>query len=395
MVPDITPSVKFIGVDDLDLDLFESQYVVPEGMSYNSYVILDEKTAVLDTADGRKGDAWKANLAEALGDRQPDYLIVHHMESDHSALIAWMLERYPSVTLVATAAALKMLPQFFEGIALEGRTLAVKEGDTLCLGSHTLKFVMAPMVHWPEVMVSYEASEKILFSADAFGRFGAMEKIAFWASDDDDWACEARRYYFNICGKYGVQVQNLLKKLAGVETAMICPLHGPILNENLGYYLGLYQTWSSYGVETPGVFVAYASIHGGTAAAAEKLAEILKEKGCPKVAVADITRDDLAECVEDAFRYGKMVACASSYDGGVFTPMHDFLYRLQAKGYQQRTVALVENGSWAPSAARVMKEMFGAMKAVTVLEPVVTIRSRMHAEDLPKLEALADAILQA
>ena len=395
MVPDITPSVKFIGVDDLDLDLFESQYVVPEGMSYNSYVILDEKTAVLDTADGRKGDAWKANLAEALGDRQPDYLIVHHMEPDHSALIAWMLERYPSVTLVATAAALKMLPQFFEGIALEGRTLAVKEGDTLCLGSHTLKFVMAPMVHWPEVMVSYEAAEKILFSADAFGRFGAMEKIAFWASDDDDWACEARRYYFNICGKYGVQVQNLLKKLAGVETAMICPLHGPILNENLGYYLGLYQTWSSYGVETPGVFVAYASIHGGTAAAAEKLAEILKEKGCPKVAVADITRDDLAECVEDAFRYGKMVACASSYDGGVFTPMHDFLYRLQAKGYQQRTVALVENGSWAPSAARVMKEMFGAMKAVTVLEPVVTIRSRMHAEDLPKLEALADAILQA
>ena len=395
MVPDITPSVKFIGVDDLDLDLFESQYVVPEGMSYNSYVILDEKTAVLDTADGRKGDAWKANLAEALGDRQPDYLIVHHMEPDHSALIAWMLERYPSVTLVATAAALKMLPQFFEGITLERRTLAVKEGDTLCLGSHTLKFVMAPMVHWPEVMVSYEASEKILFSADAFGRFGAMEKIAFWASDDDDWACEARRYYFNICGKYGVQVQNLLKKLAGVETAMICPLHGPILNENLGYYLGLYQTWSSYGVETPGVFVAYASIHGGTAAAAEKLAEILKEKGCPKVAVADITRDDLAECVEDAFRYGKMVACASSYDGGVFTPMHDFLYRLQAKGYQQRTVALVENGSWAPSAARVMKEMFGAMKAVTVLEPVVTIRSRMHAEDLPKLEALADAILQA
>ena len=395
MTKDISASVKFIGVDDLDLDLFESQYVVPEGMSYNSYLILDEKVAVLDTADGRKGEAWKANLAEALSGRTPDYLVVHHMEPDHSALIAWMLEKYPSVKLVATAAALKMLPQFFEGIALEGRTLAVKEGDTLCLGSHTLKFFLAPMVHWPEVMVSYEASEKTLFSADAFGRFGAMERIAFWASDDDDWACEARRYYFNICGKYGVQVQNLLKKLAGADIAMICPLHGPILNENLGYYLGLYQTWSSYGVETPGVFVAYASIHGGTAAAAEKLAEILKEKGCPKVAVADITRDDLAECVEDAFRYGKMVACASSYDGGVFTPMHDFLYRLQAKGYQQRTVALVENGSWAPSAARVMKEMFGAMKAVTVLEPVVTIRSRMHAEDLPKLEALADAILQA
>ena len=393
MMKDISSAVKFIGVDDPDLDLFESQYIVPEGMSYNSYVILDEKVAVLDTADARKGEAWKANLQEALGDRQPDYLVVHHMEPDHSSLVAWALEKYPAMTLVATAAALKMLPQFFEGIVLEGRTLAVKEGDTLSLGSHTLRFFMAPMVHWPEVMVSYESSEKFLFSADAFGRFGAMEKIAFWASDDDDWACEARRYYFNICGKYGVQVQNLLKKLAGVDIAMICPLHGPILNENLGYYLGLYQTWSSYGVETEGVFVAYASIHGGTAAAAEKLAEILREKGCPKVAVADITRDDLAECVEDAFRYGKMVACASSYDGGVFTPMHDFLYRLQAKGWQQRTVGLLENGSWAPSAARVMKEMFGAMKAVTIVEPTVTIRSRMHAEDLPRLEALADAIL--
>ena len=393
MMKDISSAVKFIGVDDPDLDLFESQYIVPEGMSYNSYVILDEKVAVLDTADARKGEAWKANLQETLGDRQPDYLVVHHMEPDHSSLVAWALEKYPAMTLVATAAALKMLPQFFEGIALEGRTLAVKEGDTLSLGSHTLRFFMAPMVHWPEVMVSYESSEKFLFSADAFGRFGAMEKIAFWASDDDDWACEARRYYFNICGKYGVQVQNLLKKLAGVDIAMICPLHGPILNENLGYYLGLYQTWSSYGVETEGVFVAYASIHGGTAAAAEKLAEILREKGCPKVAVADITRDDLAECVEDAFRYGKMVACASSYDGGVFTPMHDFLYRLQAKGWQQRTVGLLENGSWAPSAARVMKEMFGAMKAVTIVEPTVTIRSRMHAEDLPRLEALADAIL--
>ena len=395
MIQDITSTVKFIGVDDLDLDLFESQYVVPDGMSYNSYVILDGKVAVLDTADARKGDAWKANLAEALGNRQPDYLVVHHMEPDHSALIAWMLETYPSVTLVATAAALKMLPQFFEGIALEGRTLAVKEGDTLSLGSHTLRFMMAPMVHWPEVMVSYDSKDKLLFSADAFGRFGAMEKIAFWASDDDDWACEARRYYFNICGKYGVQVQNLLKKVAGVDISMICPLHGPILNENLGYYLDLYQTWSSYGVETEGVFVAYASIHGGTAAAAERLAEILREKGCPKVAVADITRDDLAECVEDAFRYGKMVLAASSYDGGVFTPMHDFLYRLQAKGYQKRTVGLVENGSWAPSAGRVMKEMLGAMKEVTLVEPMVTIRSRMHAEDLPKLVALADAVLQA
>lgn len=393
MVKDISSSVKFIGVDDLDLDLFESQYAVPDGMSYNSYVIFDEKTAILDTADGRKGDAWKANLAEALAGRTPDYLIVHHMEPDHSALIAWVLEQYPSLTLVATAAALKMLPQFFEGIVLEGRTLAVKEGDTLCLGSHTLRFTMAPMVHWPEVMVSYELSEKLLFSADAFGRFGAMEKTAFWGSDDDDWACEARRYYFNICGKYGVQVQNLLKKLAGVDIAMICPLHGPLLNENLGYYLGLYQTWSSYGVETEGVFVAYASIHGGTAAAAERFAGILRQKGCPKVAVADICRADLAECVEDAFRYGRMVLAASSYDSGVFTPMHDFLYRLQAKGYQQRRVGLIENGSWAPTAGRVMKEMLGAMKDISIVEPMVTLRSRMHKEDVPQLEALADAML--
>ena len=395
MIRNITSSVRFIGVDDPDLDLFESQYVVPEGMSYNSYLILDEKVAVLDTADARKGEAWKANLAEALEGRTPDYLVVHHMEPDHSALIAWALEQYPSLTLVATAAALKMLPQFFEGIALEGRTLAVKEGDTLALGRHTLRFMMAPMVHWPEVMVSYDDADRLLFSADAFGRFGAMEKIAFWSADDDDWACEARRYYFNICGKYGVQVQNLLKKVAGLDIALICPLHGPILNENLPYHLGLYQTWSSYGVETEGIFVAHASIHGGTAAAAEKLAEILREKGCPKVSVADITRDDLAECVEDAFRYGKMVACASSYDGGVFTPMHDFLYRLQAKGWQRRTVGLLENGSWAPSAARTMKEMFGAMKEITLVEPTVTIRSRLHGDDIPKLEALADAMLNA
>ena len=394
MLKDITSSVKFIGVDDLDLDLFESQYVVPDGMSYNSYVIFDEKIAVMDTVDARKGETWKGNLAEALGSRKPDYLVVHHMEPDHSALIAWVLEQYPSVTLVATAAALKMLPQFFEGIALEGRTFAVKEGDTLALGTHTLRFTMAPMVHWPEVMVSYESSEKLLFSADAFGRFGTLEKTAFWGSDDDDWACEARRYYFNICGKYGVQVQNLLKKLAGVDIAMICPLHGPVLNENLGYYLGLYQTWSSYGVETEGIFVAYASIHGGTAAAAECFAEILRRKGCPKVGTADLTRSDLSEGLEDAFRYGKMVLAASSYDAGVFTPMHDFLYRLQAKGYQQRTVGLIENGSWAPTAGRVMKEMLGAMKDITLVEPLVTIRSRMHKEDLPKLEALAEAMLR-
>lgn len=393
MIRSLSQSVKFIGVDDTDLNLFESQYVVPDGMSYNSYVILDSKVAVLDTADARKGEEWKANLAEALAGRKPDYLVVHHMEPDHSSLVAWMLEEYPSVKLVATAAALRMLPQFFEGIALEDRTLTVREGDSLDLGEHSLKFYMAPMVHWPEVMVSYDACEKKLFSADAFGRFGAMATTGFLVSEDDDWACEARRYYFNICGKYGVQVQALLKKLAGVEIETICPLHGPVLNENLDYHLGLYQTWSSYGVETEGIFVAYASIHGGTAAAAVKLAEILREKGCPKVAVADLTRSDLAEGVEDAFRYGKMVACASSYDGGVFTPMHDFLYRLQVKGWQGRKVALLENGSWAPSAGRTMKEMFGAMKDVEIVEPMVTIRSRMHSEDLPKLEALADAML--
>ena len=386
MVKDITSSVKFIGVDDLDLDLFESQYIVPDGMSYNSYVILDEKVAVLDTADGRKGEAWKANLVEALGNRTPDYLVVHHMEPDHSALVAWALAQYPSMTLVATAAALKMLPQFFEGIALEGRTLAVKEGDTLCLGNHTLRFAMAPMVHWPEVMVSYESAEKILFSADAFGRFGTMEKIAFWASDDDDWACEARRYYFNICGKYGIQVQNLLKKLAGTEISLICPLHGPILNENLPYYLGLYQTWSSYGVETEGVFVACASIHGGTMVAAEKLKEILLAKGCPKVALADLTRDDQAEAVEDAFRYGKMVLCAASYDGGLFSPAYNFIHTLQMKSWQKKKVALVENGTWAPTAGKVMKELFGAMKDVEIVGETVTIRSRMKDSDIPALE---------
>lgn len=394
MIKDISPAVKFIGTDDLNIDLFESQYVVPDGMSYNSYLILDEKVAILDTADARKGEEWCANLNGALAGRTPDYLVVHHMEPDHSALIARVLEQYPSLTLVATAAALKMLPQFFEGIVLEGRTLAVKEGDTLCLGTHTLHFTMAPMVHWPEVMVSYESSEKILFSADAFGRFGAMAHTGFYVSEDDDWACEARRYYFNIVGKYGVQVQALLQKLTGADVALICPLHGPILDENLPYHLGLYQTWSRYGVETEGVFVAYASIHGGTAAAADRLAEILREKGCPKVAVADLSRADLAECVEDAFRYGKMILAAASYDGGVFTPMHDFLYRLQAKGYRERTVGLLENGSWAPSAARVMKEMLGAMKEITLVEPVVTLRSRMHQSDLANLEALADAILR-
>ena len=392
MIKTISESVRYIGVDDLDLDLFESQYVVPEGMAYNSYVILDGKVAVMDTVDARCGEAWLANLAEALGSRQPDYLVVQHMEPDHSGLIAEAMGKYPSLTLVASAKALQMLAQF-TGCDFAGRTLAVKEGDTLALGTHTLRFLMAPMVHWPEVMVTFEEKERILFAADAFGKFGALSECGFFGEDDDDWACEARRYYFNICGKYGQPVQALLKKVAPLDPAVIAPLHGPILRENLGYYLDLYRIWSSYGVETEGVFVAYASIHGGTAEAAEKLAEILKAKGCPKVAMADLTRDDQAEAVEDAFRYGRMAVLAASYDGGLFTPAYTFLHTLQMKAYQQRRVALVENGSWAPSAGRVMKEMFAAMKAVEVVEPVVTIRSRMKDADIPALEALADALL--
>ena len=392
MIKTISESVRYIGVDDLDLDLFESQYVVPEGMAYNSYVILDEKVAVMDTVDTRCGAAWMANLAEALGGRRPDYLVVQHMEPDHSGLIAEAMARYPGLTLVASAKALQMLSAF-TGQDYAGRTLAVKEGETLPLGTHTLRFLMAPMVHWPEVMVTFEEREKILFAADAFGRFGALSKCGWFGEEDGDWACEARRYYFNICGKYGQPVQALLKKVVPLAPAVIAPLHGPILRENLGYYLDLYQTWSSYGVETEGVFIAYASIHGGTAEAAEKLAEILKAKGCPKVAMADLTRDDQAEAVEDAFRYGKMAVLAASYDGGLFSPAYNFLHTLQMKAYQQRRVALVENGSWAPSAGRVMKEMFAAMKAVEVAGPLVTIRSRMKAEDIPALEALADALL--
>ena len=393
MIKTISESVRYIGVDDLDLDLFESQYVVPEGMAYNSYVILDEKVAVMDTVDARCGADWMANLAEALGGRRPDYLVVQHMEPDHSGLIAEAMGKYPSLTLVASAKALQMLAQF-TGCDFAGRTLAVKEGDTLALGTHTLRFLMAPMVHWPEVMVTFEEKERILFAADAFGKFGALSECGFFGEDDDDWACEARRYYFNICGKYGQPVQALLKKVAPLDPAVIAPLHGPILRENLGYYLDLYRIWSSYGVETEGVFVAYASIHGGTAEVAEKLAEILKAKGCPKVAMSDLTRDDQAEAVEDAFRYGRMAVLAASYDGGLFTPAYTFLHTLQMKAYQQRRVALVENGSWAPSAGRVMKEMFAAMKAVEVVEPLVTIRSRMKDADIPALEALSDALLE-
>ena len=393
MVKSLNESVKYIGVDDLDLDLFESQYVVPEGMAYNSYLILDEKAAILDTADARKGEAWKVRLQEALDGRQPDYLVVHHMEPDHSALIAWALQAYPGVTLVASAKALQMLPQFFEGIALEGRTLTVKEGDVLPLGQHSLQFIGAPMVHWPEVLMSFDAMDGALYSADACGKFGALSKCGFYGRDDEDWACEARRYYFNIVGKYGVPVQTLLKKVAALPVKTIRPLHGPILEVNLEQYVSLYDTWSRYEPETEGVFIACASIHGGTMEAARKLADILKEKGAAKVVLSDLCRSDIAENVEDAFRYSKMVVAAASYDAGLFTPMYDFLHRLQMKGYSKRRVAIVENGSWAPSAGRVMKEMFGAMKDIELVAEPVTIRSRMREADIPALEALADAIL--
>jgi len=388
---EIARDIFYIGTDDLTLDLFESQYVVPEGMAYNSYLIKDDKIAILDTADARMEETWFQHLEEALEGRRPDYLVVHHMEPDHSALIGLLAEKYPAIQIVASAMALKFLGQFQPGKTFN--TLAVKEGDTLNLGTHSLQFFAAPMVHWPEVMVSYDSAAKILFSADAFGKFGALEKCGFWGDEDGDWACEGRRYYFNICGKYGPQVQALLKKMAGLAIDTIAPLHGPVLRENLTYYLELYNTWSSYGVETPGVFVAYASIHGGTAEVALKLADLLREKGCPKVAVCDLTRDDRAEAVEDAFRYGTLVLAAASYDAGLFTPAYDFLHSLQMKGWQKRRVALIENGSWAPSAGRVMKEMFGAMKDVEQVGELVSIRSRYKAEDQAALEALANAIL--
>lgn len=395
MTRTLSAKVKYIGVDDLNIDLFESQYIVPEGISYNSYLILDGKVAIMDTADERKGEEWKENLKEGLDGRTPDYLVVHHMEPDHSALVAWALEAYPSMTLVTSAKALQMLPQFFEGIALEGRTMTIKEGDVLDLGEHKLHFVAAPMVHWPEVMVSFDEADGALYSADGFGKFGALCKCGFYGRDDDDWSCEARRYYFNIVGKYGAPVQALLKKAAALPIKSIRPLHGPILEDNLGDYIGLYDTWSKYAVETEGIFIACASIHGGTLAAAEKLAEILKAKGAERVVVSDLCRSDFAENVEDAFRHSKMVLAAASYDAGLFTPMHEFLHRLQIKGYSNRKVALLENGSWAPTAGRVMKEMLETMKNVEVVGPMVTIKSRMKASDIPALEALADAIINA
>ena len=384
----ISDTIKYIGVDDLDIDLFESQYVVPEGMSYNSYLIDDEKIAVLDTADRRKGDEWKANLKEALNGRQPDYLVAHHMEPDHSALIAWMLETYPGLQLVCSAQAAKMLSNFFEGFNFEGRVITVKEGDTLSLGKHELKFIGAAMVHWPEVIMSYDSLDKVLFSADGFGKFGAL------VNETDDWACEARRYYFNICGKYGIQVQNVLKKAAAIDIQTICPLHGPVLKgEALAEAVKLYDTWSKYEPESEGILIAYASIHGGTAATAEHLAEILNKKGAKKVVVSDLSRSDMAEVIEDAFRYPIVVVAASSYDGGVFPVMHDFLYHLQIKNYQKRKFGIIENGSWAPSAGKVMRSMIDGLKDCEIVEPMVTIRSRMKSADEAQLEQLAESLL--
>ena len=399
MTFNVTEKIRYIGVDDTTIDLFESQYIVPNGISYNSYLIMDEKIAIMDTADKRKSEEWFANLEEGLEGRTPDYLVVQHMEPDHAGNIATLLAKYPELQVAASAKAIQMMPQFFEDTCFEGRTISVKEGDTLNLGEHTLQFFMAPMVHWPEVMVTYDQTDKVLFSADGFGKFGAL-------AHEEDWACEARRYYFNICGKYGPQVQALLKKAATLEIACICPLHGPILKENLGYYIGLYDTWSKYDVETEGVFIAYASIHGGTKKAAEKMAEILREKGAPKVSIADLirddievpqqeamSRDDMAEAVEDAFRMSKLIVAAASYDADVFPPMHDFLHHLKIKAYQKRRVGIIENGSWAPCAGRVMKGMLESMKEIEIVEPMVTIRSAMKQGDIPALEALADAIL--
>ena len=380
----ISDSIKYIGVDDTTLDLFESQYIVPNGVSYNSYLILDEKIAVMDTVDARKTKEWFDNLDKELKEHVPDYLIVSHLEPDHSANIQLFTEKYKEAKLVLSAKAKAMLPQFFNIEGLDERCIVVKEGEELDLGNHHLKFIMAPMVHWPEVMVEYETTEKVLFSADGFGKFGAL-------SHDEDWACEARRYYFNIVGKYGAPVQALLKKASTLDIEMICPLHGPILKDNLGYYIDKYQIWSSYQSEDEGVLVASASIHGNTKEVALKVVDLLKEKGV-KVAFTDLTRDDMAEAVEDAFRYSKMILAGATYDGGVFSPMEDFLHRLQHKGYQNKTVGLIENGSWAPLANKVMKDMLTPMKNITICENTVTIKSTYKDENQEAINQLVEEI---
>lgn len=382
----LTDSVYYVGADDKTLDLFEGQYVIPEGISYNSYVIMDEKIAVMDTVDKRATDEWLKNLEEVLGEKEPDYLVVLHLEPDHAANIELFLNKYKNAKLVTNPKAFNMIPQFFEHLDLSGRKVEVNEGDELSLGAHTLTFVMAPMVHWPEVMVAYEKKEKILFSADAFGKFGALDV-------DDEWDCEARRYYINIVGKYGVQVQALLKKAATLDIQKIFALHGPMLTENLGYYINKYDIWSSYRPEDEGIFIAYASVYGHTKQAAEKLKEILEAKGAPKVVITDLARDDMAEAVEDAFRYDRLVLASVTYDGGIFPCMESFIAHLKSKNYQNRKVAFVENGSWAPMAAKKMRAEMEGLKNLVFADITVTIKSAMKEADVKQLEALADELL--
>lgn len=383
----VTDSVIYVGADDTTLDLFESQYVVPEGVSYNSYVILDDEITIMDTVDKRATEEWFANVEKVLGDKKPSYLVVSHLEPDHAANIQKAAEKYPDMKIIGNAKTFSMMPQFFE-MDLADRSVVVKEGDTISIGTHTLQFFMAPMVHWPEVMVTYEQSEKILFSADGFGKFGALS-----LTENEDWACEARRYYINIVGKYGAQVQALLKKAATLDIAMICPLHGPILKEDLGYYIDKYNTWSSYEPEDKGVLVAYASIHGNTAEAAKKLGTILEQKGAEKVIVSDLSREDMAEIIEDAFRYDKIIVAAATYDGGLFPVMEDFLSHLKSKNFQKRVVGIMENGSWAPMAGKQMRAIFEGMKEITICDQVVTIKSTMKDSTIADMEKLADEIL--
>lgn len=381
---DITNDIKYVGVNDHEIDLFEGQYIVPNGMAYNSYVIMDEKTAVMDTVDARFKQEWLENIKTYLGDREPDYLIVQHMEPDHSANIAAFMEVYGHTTIVASAKAFAMMKQFF-GTAFEDRSMVIKEGDTLSLGTHTLQFVAAPMVHWPEVMVTYDSCDKVLFSADAFGKFGALDA-------EEDWACEARRYYIGIVGKYGMQAQKLLQKASALEIQTICPLHGPVLTENLEYYLGLYQTWSSYEPESEGVVIAYTSVYGNTKKAVELLEQELLAKGCPKVAVHDLARTDMAEAVEDAFRYNKLVLATTTYNADIFPFMREFINYLTERNYQNRMVAFMENGSWAPTAAKVMGGMLEGSKKLTVAETTVRILSALNDESRAQVTALAEEL---
>ncbi len=382
----ITEDIKYVGVNDHEVDLFEGQYVVPNGMAYNSYVIVDEKVAVMDTVDARFGDQWLQNLQHVLGNRQPDYLVVQHMEPDHSANITTFVKAYPKAKIVSSAKAFVMMKQFF-GDDYADRQVVVGEGSTLALGRHTLTFVTAPMVHWPEVIMTYDSADKVLFSADGFGKFGALDA-------EEDWACEARRYYIGIVGKYGAQVQAVLKKAAGLDIQTICPLHGPVLTENLGYYIHLYDIWSSYGVESEGVVIAYTSVYGNTKKAVEELAELLRAKGCPKVVVNDLARCDMAEAVEDAFRYGKIVLATTTYNNDIFPFMRTFIDHLTERNYQNRTVGMIENGSWAPTAAKVMKGMLEKSKNLTYTEANVKILSALNADSRAQLEALANELCQ-